>query len=196
MMVMVEVMVGAGILIAVWVQVLLGVERWREMTGATRREETKLMITRRRLWGQKTRWQTLSQNLHQFPRNSWILTVLVWDRSRHINYMMLLKWNETKWLTAEICGCMSRNSILRLITTVHTLAQCKMAAVVSRRPSLLISAVFPHFRYQAKTWGSSNLSKLWSSNTADSAETETAERCLLSQRLLFHQQAVWEETPT
>ena len=36
-----------------WVQVMLGLQRWSKTTGATRRKETKLTITRGRFWGEK-----------------------------------------------------------------------------------------------------------------------------------------------
>lgn len=51
MMMMVEVEVVGfwkGVHILLWVQVVLGVEGGRETTGAPRREETKLVVTRRR----------------------------------------------------------------------------------------------------------------------------------------------------
>lgn len=50
MMMMVEVEV-----VGLWkvVLIVLWVQRWRETTGALRREETKLMIARRRFWGEK-----------------------------------------------------------------------------------------------------------------------------------------------
>ena len=40
----------------VWeVKVMMGVQGWRKMVGTSRREETKLMIARRRFWGERER---------------------------------------------------------------------------------------------------------------------------------------------